>query len=323
MASWARPPPPTGATPESVRRTSMTRNSISSAASAYAENAENAMPTRHPKPLTPGELCLQMEQEQEAVVNRLTRELSSLRARSGSIASATSVSSTLTGPVTTAAGPGVDNTLEHNHNPIHSHHRSPSSISIRSTTAPTTAVPAAAVDGVSGTVGGNTSLSRQNSTASSRLSVPPSPLPNTVSPNSLHHNPFDHHNHHHTHHQPGPPTAYTQPRHASLPQPHIQHSPSLSHAATMQLRSYSISLARYEEAASHRLELEAAKHENMLLLRRIRELEQQLKDTKARHQHEQLQGHVPELHRNESTQSSGGIPLPAGGAARATAGPEE
>ncbi|KAI1003746.1 hypothetical protein K3495_g4467 [Podosphaera aphanis] len=37
-------------------------------------------PTRHPKPLTPAELFAQLEKEQEAVVNRLTRELSILRA---------------------------------------------------------------------------------------------------------------------------------------------------------------------------------------------------------------------------------------------------
>jgi hypothetical protein len=37
-------------------------------------------PLRHPRPLTAADLHLQMEKEQEAVVNRLTRELSLVRA---------------------------------------------------------------------------------------------------------------------------------------------------------------------------------------------------------------------------------------------------
>src|ERR1700710_2866801 len=36
-------------------------------------------PVRHPRPLTAADLHLQLEKEQEAVVNRLTRELSVLR----------------------------------------------------------------------------------------------------------------------------------------------------------------------------------------------------------------------------------------------------
>lgn len=45
---------------------------------------------RHPRPLTAAELHLELEKEQEAVVNRLTRELSALRAHSASVASTTS-----------------------------------------------------------------------------------------------------------------------------------------------------------------------------------------------------------------------------------------
>lgn len=45
---------------------------------------------RHPRPLTPAEMHLELEKEQEAVVNRLTRELSALRAHSASVASTTS-----------------------------------------------------------------------------------------------------------------------------------------------------------------------------------------------------------------------------------------
>ncbi|KAG9875717.1 hypothetical protein KCU94_g22709, partial [Aureobasidium melanogenum] len=50
--------------------------------------ADANMPMRHPRPLTATELHLELEKEQEAVVNRLTRELSALRAQhSASVAS--------------------------------------------------------------------------------------------------------------------------------------------------------------------------------------------------------------------------------------------
>jgi len=45
---------------------------------------------RHPRPLTAAELHLELEKEQEGIVNRLTRELSALRAHSASVASTTS-----------------------------------------------------------------------------------------------------------------------------------------------------------------------------------------------------------------------------------------
>ncbi|KAK2673237.1 hypothetical protein RAB80_010780 [Fusarium oxysporum f. sp. vasinfectum] len=51
-------------------------------------------PIRHPRPLTAAELHLQLEKEQEAVVNRLTRELSLLRAaQNASVVSNTSSTS--------------------------------------------------------------------------------------------------------------------------------------------------------------------------------------------------------------------------------------
>ena len=58
-------------------------------------------PMRHPRPLTAAELHLELEKEQEAVVNRLTRELSNLRAHSASVASTVS-------SVTSGAGAGGD-----------------------------------------------------------------------------------------------------------------------------------------------------------------------------------------------------------------------
>jgi len=60
--------------------------------SANAEVNAN-LPLRHPRPLTAVELHLELEKEQEARVNRLTRELTALRAHSASVASTTSTTS--------------------------------------------------------------------------------------------------------------------------------------------------------------------------------------------------------------------------------------
>jgi hypothetical protein len=53
----------------------------------------SGVPMRHPRPMTPAEMHLELEKEQEAAVNRLTRELSALRAHSASVASTTSIAS--------------------------------------------------------------------------------------------------------------------------------------------------------------------------------------------------------------------------------------
>lgn len=51
-------------------------------------------PLRHPKPLTQSDLHSMLEKEQEAIVNRLTRELSLLRQQTASVASTASSTST-------------------------------------------------------------------------------------------------------------------------------------------------------------------------------------------------------------------------------------
>ncbi|KAL4750368.1 hypothetical protein BDW72DRAFT_176068 [Aspergillus terricola var. indicus] len=57
-------------------------------------------PLRQPKPLSPSEIHLILEQEQEAMVNRLSRELSLLRHQTSSVAStASSASTTLNEPL--------------------------------------------------------------------------------------------------------------------------------------------------------------------------------------------------------------------------------
>ncbi|KAF1947661.1 hypothetical protein EJ02DRAFT_1481 [Clathrospora elynae] len=63
------------------------------------------VPMRHPRPMTPAEMHLELEKEQEAVVNRLTRELSALRAHSASVASTASMSSAADSSVAHAEAP--------------------------------------------------------------------------------------------------------------------------------------------------------------------------------------------------------------------------
>lgn len=86
------------------------------------------VPMRHPRPLTAAELHLELEKEQEAVVNRLTRELSALRAHSASVASTTS---------SVTSGMHVDQDMMGPTHPTSARrHRSSSSVSRTSTSAP-------------------------------------------------------------------------------------------------------------------------------------------------------------------------------------------
>ena len=66
---------------------------LSPSMSGHMSSVDSGVPMRHPRPMTPAEMHLELEKEQEAVVNRLTRELSALRAHSASVASTTSVTS--------------------------------------------------------------------------------------------------------------------------------------------------------------------------------------------------------------------------------------
>lgn len=88
---------------------------------------------RHPRPMTAAEMHLELEKEQEAVVNRLTRELSALRAHSASVASTTSSIASnalldVTDPAGSAAHSGIP--LQGATHPTSSRrHRSSSSVS--------------------------------------------------------------------------------------------------------------------------------------------------------------------------------------------------
>lgn len=256
-------------------------------------------PLRHPRPLTAADLHMQLEKEQEAVVNRLTRELSLLRAQSASVASNASSAST-----------GLMDATDQNSNHLMSgpsdptpsrRHRSSSNLSTRS--ANTTATAAAGVSGTSGsTVGmtggvagstisgvappretpaqhsyGRDTLSRQSSVASRRSEASSPSLSSSLYQG-------DHFPNLHTHRQTG-----------SASQAQIQSSQPTPGSARS---SYIPATQRYEEIAHQRSELDIVKRENEALRRRVRELERTLS---SRRQSEN------EMTRSESVSTNTGV----------------
>ncbi|KAF1959808.1 hypothetical protein CC80DRAFT_489892 [Byssothecium circinans] len=90
-------------------------------------------PLRHPRPLTAAELHLELEKEQEAVVNRLTRELTALRAHSASVASTAS---------SATSNVHIDHDITGPTHPTSARrHRSSSSMSRNSVSAPAYSIP--------------------------------------------------------------------------------------------------------------------------------------------------------------------------------------
>ncbi|KAI9729725.1 MAG: hypothetical protein M1834_006676 [Cirrosporium novae-zelandiae] len=189
-------------------------------------------PVRHPRPLTPAELHLQLEKEQEAVVNRLTRELSQLRAQTASVAS--TASSTSTGQHDNPDFNASQGMLGPTHPTTSRRHRSSSSLSNRSITTPastTSGLSGASTVGTTGAIAGSISgiaLARD---------------------------------------------ATVTPLRPSLDM--TRDTPSRQNSVTSSISS-AAAIARYEEAAHHRAELDAVKRENEMLRRRIRELERNL-----------------------------------------------
>ncbi|KAF2457842.1 hypothetical protein BDY21DRAFT_342938 [Lineolata rhizophorae] len=101
-----------------------------------------AVPMRHPRPLTAAELHLELEKEQEAVVNRLTRELSALRAQSASVAStASSNTSGAPGLLVDTADAHTGSLTGPTHPTASRRHRSSSSVSRGSVAAATATIP--------------------------------------------------------------------------------------------------------------------------------------------------------------------------------------
>ena len=240
---------------------------------------------------------MQLEKEQEAVVNRLTRELSLLRQQSASVASTTSSAST-----------GFPDSTDHNSNhlisgashPIPSRrHRSSSSLSTRS--ANTAATTATGATGVSGSTIGTTAgiagstvsgiapvrdiiaphpyardtPSRQSSVASRRSEASSPSLSSSLYQG-------DHF-----------PNSYGHRHTGSASQSQLPSQGTIARSSRIPATQ------RYEEIAHHRSELELVKRENDALRRRIRELERNLNSRRES---------ATNLSRQDSVSTSASVP---------------
>ncbi|KAH6647786.1 hypothetical protein BKA67DRAFT_398070 [Truncatella angustata] len=248
-------------------------------------------PIRHPRPLTAAELHQQLEAEQELLVNRLTRDLQTLRAAHNSSvasnASSASASTSADQPQSSfvdthlLSGPGF---------PLPStsadrrHQRTGSSASARSfshiASAGSTAAPISVNNPPSGNPGsvleaarnprGSMSMSRQNSAASHRSASrsrnrSPHPHPGPGSYTQSHGFP---HGDHPTGSGYFPPRSHpTSTPHSAVATPGSELSPGLMPATL-----------RYEETAFYRQELDTAKRENEALKKRIKDLEKQVRE---------------------------------------------
>lgn len=252
-------------------------------------------PLRLPKPLTAVDLYAQLEKEQEAVVNRLTRELSLLRA-----AQNTSVVSS----VSSTSASGLQDNSEYNVSSLlsgHSHptplyfnrNRSSSAVSNRSMTAinPHSFAPCMAVDRAVGRSGvpvrresnpgvnqinmASNSMSRRNS--ASKLNLHGQNQSGASSPIAVPINPT---NYHHHHHQVPDQWSSVNSSYSSQPAPY-RNNTSQSQSITGSVGDRDIQLNnRLEEVSKHSIELENAKRENEILRLRVRELEALLSQKK-------------------------------------------
>ena len=292
-------PPPVSASPSSIHVFPSNQGLHSSSSlpspfgpppvtSSAAENANGPGPMRHPRPLTAAELHTQLEKEQEAVVNRLTRELTLLRAQNASVVSNTS--STSASASETQSTPNLSSSAPGNGPADHlfsgttgfsipsstgRHNRTYSNASTRSLTSGGGGGSVSLMAGAANTpsIVGITSpapvrpmapnLSRQNSTASRRSRA----------------------------NSPGP-----------IPIPGSGRERDISSPAIL------TGTARYEDTAFYRAELESARRENEALRRRVRELERQaVAQTQAAHsaaQQAQAQAQASSRSRSRSTSVS-------------------
>ncbi|KAK4443608.1 hypothetical protein QBC34DRAFT_430655 [Podospora aff. communis PSN243] len=246
-------------------------------------------PTRHPRPLTAADLHLQLEKEQEAVVNRLTRELTMLRAAHNasvvSNASSTSASASesvhLGEPQPAVSGPG----LAHHRAPVH--HRTSSNTSIRSIPANVGSVSTTSMAGISSPapvrpsqpVLGGVGLSRQGSSASRRSRAgSPSPAPHSIpshgrDPQGLSQPPS------YTHSYLGDPGMANYFAHRGQTSSTSLHTSAATPGSYSELSPGILpATSRYEETAFYRAELDSVKKENEALKRRVRDLERMVRE---------------------------------------------
>lgn len=302
------------------------------------------MPLRHPRPLTAAELYLECEKEQEAVVrepgrleladkasmlidvqvNRLTRELSALRAQSASVASNASQSSNSTTasllPVDISDPNPTHQLIGATHPTPSRRHRSSSSLSARSTTTPSTSVsgPGSNVSthvqtgsAANVPVGGlsQASVDRAAALSGPNISRQPSVSASGTSTPARQSADFPRH-------AQQPPTLHTLPLRPSLsrdqsyasqvtssttaqagtPAPHPIASPATSPGVGLHA-----AMQHYADTAAYRSEMEIVKAENDALRQRVRALEGALR-----------------ARRRDSSQSDAARPDP--GAVRSDAG---
>ncbi|KAI1303958.1 hypothetical protein F5Y03DRAFT_395632 [Xylaria venustula] len=243
-------------------------------------------PIRHPRPLTAAELHSQLEQEQELIVNRLSRDLTMLRmAQNSSVASNASSTSNSTSAIDQLhpssftdthllSGPGfpVPTTRRHHRTSSTASTRSLSQAAIQGSSAP---IPisqshpgsAASVLEAARNPRGPAAMSRQNSTTSHRSSSRNrSPQPYTTTSGFL-------------------PSAHSQPHGLSQDYAvgYFARDRTSSNASIAATPGSELSpglmpaTLRYEETAHYRSELDSAKRENELLKKRVKELEKVLR----------------------------------------------
>ncbi|TFB07209.1 hypothetical protein CCMA1212_000450 [Trichoderma ghanense] len=214
-------------------------------------------PLRHPRPLTASELHMQLEKEQEAVVNRLTRELSLLRAaHNASVVSNASSTSN----ATSSHDPIVESSLLSGSGfsipTSRRHHRTSSSTS---QTFPNLASSYEARARTSHPA----SLSRQNSSASRRSQTGSPAPPSSIDPSTYFHQ------------QRNPAAA------SSVMMSSVVATPGSSVPGDQMSPGLLPATLRYEETAFYRQELDNAKKENEALKRRIRELERIVRERRS------------------------------------------
>ncbi|KAJ9638480.1 hypothetical protein H2204_004250 [Knufia peltigerae] len=253
-------------------------------------------PIRHPRPLTAAELHLELEKEQESIVNRLTRELSALRAQTASVASTTSSTSdhffSSSDPYTsTGTGTTIIPTTTRRH-------RSSSNLSARSARSIRDNLASAGHTSVSGVAAPRDQssrpsmeltrerpdMSRQNSMSTSvsglgmgfrSSSMTGSPhltqqgVGSNMSPYSAAGGGYPHRSSVSSNNQAAIATSVVGSE-AGTGHPR---SPSATNTGG---GSSAAAAMRYEEAALQRAELEAVKRENEILRARVKELEKSL-----------------------------------------------
>ncbi|KIW70925.1 hypothetical protein PV04_03153 [Phialophora macrospora] len=224
-------------------------------------------PIRHPRPLTAAELHLELEKEQESIVNRLTRELSALRAQTASVASTTSSTS----DHFFSADPYSTNTSGNAIIPTATRrHRSSSNLSTRSARSIREGLVNAANTSVSGVAAPRDQSVQASARPSMEMSRPDMSRQNSTSASGFRSSSMTSS----PHVSQGP---YAYPHRTSVSS-NVDAASVAPHAAMTRSPSSNAALAqaRYEEAALQRAELEAVKRENEALRARVKDLEKSL-----------------------------------------------